>query len=94
MSGACFSIDLFLRLGPFPPPSPPPLLTALFEGFSSTMDPSELLACSPTASPSRLPVAARDRSCDCEPDEGPPGSDAFPSCVMWPQTPAGRQVLA
>jgi hypothetical protein len=37
VSGACFSIDLFLRLGPFPPPSPPPLLTALFEGFSSTM---------------------------------------------------------
>jgi hypothetical protein len=27
--------------GPFPPPSPPPLLTALFEGFSSTMDPSD-----------------------------------------------------
>src|SRR4029078_10159779 len=24
-----------------PPPSPPPLLTALFEGFSSTMDPSD-----------------------------------------------------
>jgi len=41
VSGACFSIDLFLRLGPFPPPSPPPLLTALFEGFSSTMDPSD-----------------------------------------------------
>src|SRR3954462_2158173 len=40
-AGACFSIDLFLRLGPFPPPSPPPLLTALFEGFSSTMDPSD-----------------------------------------------------
>jgi len=25
---------------------------------------------------------------------GLPGSDAFPSCVMWPQTPAGRRVLA
>jgi hypothetical protein len=25
---------------------------------------------------------------------GLPGSGAFPSCVMWPQTPAGRQVLA
>ena len=55
--------------GPFPPPSPPPLLTALFEGFSSTMDPSELLRLSPTASPSRLPVAARDRSCACGPQE-------------------------
>jgi hypothetical protein len=41
VSGACFSTDLFLRLGPFPPPSPPPFLTALFEGFSSTMDPSD-----------------------------------------------------
>ena len=25
---------------------------------------------------------------------GLPGSDAFPSCVMWSQTPAGRRVLA
>ena len=25
---------------------------------------------------------------------GLPGSGAFPSCVMWPQTPAGRRVLA
>src|SRR3954467_1271001 len=31
--------------------------------------PIRLLACSPTASPSRLPIAARDRACDCGPDE-------------------------
>ena len=38
-------------------------------GFLQYYGPIRLLACSPTASPSRLPVAARDRSCDCGPDE-------------------------
>jgi hypothetical protein len=33
----------FLRPGPFPPPSPPPFLTALFEGFTGTADPSDAL---------------------------------------------------
>ena len=41
MSGSCFGIDHFSRPGPFPPRSPPPLLTALFEPFNGTMDPSD-----------------------------------------------------
>ena len=50
-----------LRPAAFPPPSPPPMSVGFVRCFIGSMQPSELLVCSSTASSPRLPVAARDR---------------------------------
>jgi hypothetical protein len=93
VSGACVGIVLSSRPGPFPPHPPPPLLAALF-GVSS------VLWTRPTpptfrsgfgSSPSRTGPGPPWR---LRAAGGLPGSDAIPSSVMWPQTPAGRRCLA
>ena len=50
-----------LRSAAFPPPSPPLTLASFVRGFIGTMQPSELLTASATASSPRLPVVARIR---------------------------------
>jgi hypothetical protein len=58
-----------LRPAAFPPPSPPPISVGFVRCFNGTMQPVRLLICSATASSPRLPVAARDHSSDCGPNE-------------------------
>jgi hypothetical protein len=93
VSGACVGIVLSSRPGPFPPHPPPPLLAALF-GVSS------VLWTRPTPPTFRSGFGSSPSRTDPEPPwrlravGGLPGSDAIPSSVMWPQTPAGRRCLA
>jgi hypothetical protein len=86
VSGACFAIDHFSQPGPFPPRPPPPLLTALFEPFNSTMDPSDSSCLPDRLRPFELPSPAR--ALRLRATGGLPGSDAFLSGVMWSPTPA------
>ncbi len=80
---------------PFPPRPPPPLIAALFGRFPP--DPHQArptprlfhgsFGSSPSCRGPGSPQRLRAR-------RGLPGSNAILSCVMWPQTPAGRQRLA
>jgi len=84
----------------FPPAGCLPSTISATDLWSALFEASQVLRSRPTPHLSRYGFASSASRRGPHPPQrswawrGLPGSDAFPSYVMWPLTPAGRRVLA